>query len=372
MTSDQRRGRRVRRQLRPGTSAGVVPDSAVLQRIADTLMDPRRRRPATGSDAHHGGGPDPLIVDGRQVGTVRAVRRSRLLEADRVELADGGTLFWKRLTGPLRTEAATLAALHAAAPPGPAASAVSGQRTGSTAPVAVPAILATAHESLADGLLLQDLGPAPLPLPSDAWPRTVHAIHTTPAPAWLPVLDAAHLASLPARALAHLDALRAEGVGRWPDSDRIAADLAYLRSLGQHRSSGATTDPYGLCHSRLDPSALFPTADGTVYVLGWGWACRGPGLLDLLGCLPLGGDSYSTAFDAHDEVLDTYLAAGGDRAAEHDRGGLPATRWAAGWHRVVQAERLLHIVAAWLDEPDDADAQHEVGILLHEAIQCLR
>ncbi|MGI5243081.1 hypothetical protein [Dactylosporangium sp. CA-139066] len=370
MSGEQRGPRRVRRQLRP-TSASTVPDAAMLQRIADTLMDPRRPRPTTGSDAHHGDGPDALIVDGRQVGMVRAVRRSRLLEADRVVLADGTTLVWKRLTGPLRAETATLTALHTAAAPGPAIAAVAGPRTGRGA-LAVPAVVATAHESLADGLLLQDLRPAPLPLPSDAWPRTVHAIHTTPAPAWLPVLDAAHLASLPARALAHLDALRADGVGRWPDSDRIAADLAYLRSLGQHRSSGAATAPYGLCHTRLDPSALFPTADGTVYVLGWAWASRGPGLLDLLGCLPLGGDSNSTAFDAHDEVLDAYLAVGGDRAAEDDRGGLPATRWAAGWHRVIQAERLLHIVAGWLDEPDDADAQHEVGVLLHEAVQCLR
>ncbi|MEV6927067.1 hypothetical protein AB0M46_21540 [Dactylosporangium sp. NPDC051485] len=375
MTDDpRRRRRRTRRQPHPAPATDLLPDTALLQRIADTLINPTRPRATTSSDAEHGADhsadPDALIVDGKQIGTVRALHRSRLLQTDRVELASGATLFWKRLTGPLRAETGTLTVL--ASTEGPVTRVGSGQRPGDTAAFAVPAVLATVHESLTDGLLLQDLGPAPLPLPSDAWPSTVRAIHTTPAPAWLPTIDGAHLASLPARALAHLDALRADGVGRWPDSDRIAADLAYLRSLGQHRSSGATTAPYGLCHSRLDHSALFATADGTVYVLGWAWASRGPGLLDLLGSLPLGADGNYDAFDAHDEVLDAYLAAGGDPAAERDRGGLPATRWAAGWHRVVQAERLLHIVATWLDHPDDAEHQREVAALLHEAVQCLR
>ncbi|GLL07220.1 hypothetical protein [Dactylosporangium matsuzakiense] len=348
------------RTLQPNARLPLASEPAALQRIADALLD----HAGPGTPGRRGDG-QPLIVDGERVGVVRPLQRTVLRHIARIELPGAPSLVWKRVMGPLRAETATLAALqprHRA--PGPA-----GMR-GAATTVPVPALLAVARGPLADGLLLEDLG-TPGPLPPHAWPATVRAIHATPVPAGLTVVDGAYLASLPARALAHLDALRADGVDRWPHSDRIAADLEELRRLGQHRSGGATIGPFGLCHGHLTPEALFTTTDGTVRVLGWGRACHGPGLLDLLGSLPLGTGSIDDAVDAHDGVLGAYLDHGGHPTAGHDRGGLPAARWAAGWYRVLHAERILATVAGWLDEPTDADHQREVGQLLTEAVQCL-
>ena len=138
---------------------------------------------------------------------------------------------------------------------------------------------------------------------------------------------------------------------------------------GRERSAGADLPPYGLCHGQFDAAALHPTGRGDVYVLGWSRACIGPGLLDLVGALPLPDDGGT---DALQEVIDDYLDAGGHRDAARTRGGLPAVRWAAGWGRVVQVERILGTVAAWLDQPTDAHHQDHVATLLHEAVQCLR
>src|SRR5699024_9886516 len=73
--------------------------------------------------------------------------------------------------------------------------------------LAMPRLLASTHLGHTMGMLLQDLGePARQPsLPEAA--AAAHALHTTPAPDGVPVLDAASLAALPKHALGHLDVL---------------------------------------------------------------------------------------------------------------------------------------------------------------------
>ena len=61
-------------------------------------------------------------------------------------------------------------------------------------------------------------------------------------------------------------------------------------------------------------------------------------------------------------LIHAYVAAGGHPDAEADRGGLPAARWALGWHRVWAAWWLLSAAAAGHHQAA-ADRRHTQVVL---------
>jgi hypothetical protein len=59
-------------------------------------------------------------------------------------------------------------------------------------------------------------------------------------------------------------------------------------------------------------------------------------------------------------LIDRYVRAGGHPGALEDRGGLPAERWALGWHRVHAAEWLLRCAVRGINGPDTDGRQISV------------
>jgi hypothetical protein len=78
-------------------------------------------------------------------------------------------------------------------------------------------------------------------------------------------------------------------------------------------------------------------------------ALVGPGLLDLASWSGLRRPADPPATR---RLIEQYARAGGHHEALAERGGLPAERWALGWHRVRAAHWLLNCVIIGIDRPE--------------------
>lgn len=252
------------------------------------------------------------------------IRVWRLSGVERLHLPSGRTAVFKYAVPPFTGEHHTLTALAAQGHP-------------------LPAVHA-AH-TIADltGMILTDLGDPIRPAGEDDLVTAAVRLHTgSPVPG-LPVLDAAALAALPARAAARLAHLRGEG--HLTGADDLARILDTLCRAADARAAGADTPPFGPCHGELHATAVHIGVRGW-HLLDLAMAFTGPGLLDLVAWRGLRPPPDPLATRA---LIERYVRAGGHSEALADRGGLPAQQWVLGWHRV-------HAAAWRLDHADPAGA----------------
>ncbi|MGH3158272.1 MAG: hypothetical protein ACRDNF_17105 [Streptosporangiaceae bacterium] len=176
-------------------------------------------------------------------------------------------------------------------------------------------------------MLMDDLGePARQATDHDGAPAAVqlHTVTKLTDP-WLSRLDAAALAAMPHRIVTRLDG---RGV---PEAIKLAQAL---HTAAPCRAAGAGLAPFGLCHSEFHPTSLHIGRRGP-YLLDFARAFTGPGLLDLA--------SWHGTLDDPDParttgLIECYVSLGGHRQALAARGGLDATCWALGWHRLWVAD----------------------------------
>ncbi|MFI0481755.1 aminoglycoside phosphotransferase family protein [Actinomadura sp. 9N215] len=267
---------------------------------------------------------------------------------ERVHLEDEQTVILKSAASPFAREASTLR--HVADH--------------------VPVPRVHASRILSDGrlaMLLQDLGEHPEDDPSlTRGARAAVRIHECMPPRNLPRLSRPRLASLPVDALASWAAL--QRAGRWTDTEDIRQALFTLGDIGHYRSRGATTPPFGLCHSEFHPTSLHDGPAG-LYVLDWARAFVGPGLLDLASWedtpKPLNTNAIA-------DMIVRYVEEGGHPEAMAKRDGLPPQIWAGGWHRVWISEWYMQQCLFWIPDPaNDATVQKAVRRHLGEALECL-
>jgi Phosphotransferase enzyme family len=154
-----------------------------------------------------------------------------------------------------------------------------------------------------------------------------------------------------AQGLDHLTHLRADG--RYPGAHDLLADLGALARAAQRRAAGAERAPWGFCHGELHPSAVHISHCGR-HVIDFAMAITGPGLFDLAGWTGLRRPP-NPALTRH--LIDLYVNSGGHPDALTDRAGLPAERWALGWHRIHAATWLLRCATTGIDTPD-TDLHH--------------
>lgn len=264
---------------------------------------------------------------------------------ERLHLADETTLFFKCATAPMCGEAAVLG--HVAAHGVPA-----------------PAVVAAIERSDHAGMLLEDLGPPTRePTLADAAVAAV-AAHVTPPLDGSPLLDETALAALPRHCLRSLHRLS----DRWRDVGDILERLACIDSCAEERAKGAEIAPFGMCHSEFNATSVHITANGW-HLVDWARAFEGPGLLDLASWQPT---REAPDLDAFDTLTAAYVAAGGRPAARSERGGLPAARWAYGWHRLWVIDWYLQQATTWIADPA-MDARYQATVRRHlgEAVECL-
>jgi hypothetical protein len=216
------------------------------------------------------------------------------------------------------------------------------------------------------GMIMEDLGAplreATLHDGADAAVR-LHVAGVVPG---LDTLDQQRLAALPDQARQRVTTLQESG--RWTGVDDIAEILHALSRCALARAAGAQLAPFGFCHSEFHPSSLHIGEAGW-RLLDFARAFNGPGLLDLASWHGTIEDPDSARLR---ELLDVYASAGGDRQVLALRGGLPAPRWALGWHRVWAVTWYLDQAVRWINDPTtdpvyiDAARRH-----LREAVHLL-
>ncbi|WP_106402817.1 aminoglycoside phosphotransferase [Actinocorallia populi] len=243
---------------------------------------------------------------------------------ERLHLADGTSVVFKYAEGPFMNEHAALdVAEHAGLP--------------------VPGRLGAVRSRDLLGMLLDDLGPVIREATDQegaAWAVAVHRVGETGS---LPVVDAQGLAAMPGRML---DRFR-----RLDLADPMREAAQALDKVASRRAEGAESPPFGLCHSEWHPTSLH-VGHGGVHLLDFARAFRGPGLLDLA--------SWHGTLDKPDierltSLIEDYLKAGGPASAAEERGGLPAARWALGWHRVWAADWFTYqLTIGWADGAEEA------------------
>ncbi|MGH3720830.1 MAG: phosphotransferase family protein [Pseudonocardiaceae bacterium] len=266
-----------------------------------------------------------------EAGLPRVVRREpirvwRLSGVERLRPSGGPTVVFKYALAPFTGEDRVLAEVAAHGVP-------------------VPRVHAAVVFDGMLGMILEDLGdPVRAATEHDAAVAAVR-LHAVPPAAWLDRLGESDLAALPSAALACLDALCA--AGRFTDAGDLFRPLTTLHHMAPARAAGTERPPFGLCHGELHPSAVLITPTGW-RLLDFAMALHGPGLLDLAAWSGLRrpADPPRTR-----DLLERYVHIGGHRDALTDRGGLPAERWALGWHRVQAATWLLTCAATGVDDP---------------------
>ncbi|HWR49296.1 MAG TPA: hypothetical protein VN327_17055 [Pseudonocardiaceae bacterium] len=259
------------------------------------------------------------------------IRVWRLSGVERLRPSGGPTVVFKYARPPFTGEDRVLATLAAQAVP-------------------VPRVSAAAVLDGMLGMILEDLGdPVRAATEHDAAVAAVRLHAACPA-LWLDKLSEPELAALPGKALARLEALRA--AGRFADASDLFSLLTALDRMAPARAAGTERPPFGFCHGELHPSALLITPR-LITPTGWrlldfAMAFTGPGLLDLAAWSGLRrpADPPRTR-----RLIERYVHSGGHRDALADRGGLPAERWALGWHRVQAASWLLTCATSGVDEP---------------------
>jgi hypothetical protein len=211
--------------------------------------------------------------------------------------------------------------------------------------VPVPVVHASAGMGEWLGMLLEDLGSPTREADDLDGAAAAVVLHHTPIAPALPVLGEEALRALPNRALDHFDRLRKEG--RWQDADDIEHALDRIDHVAEARAAGATLAPFGWVHSEFHPTSLHIGRRGW-RLLDFARAFTGPGLLDLA--------SYHGTLDTPDPVrlrvlLESYVTEGGTPDVLAERGGLPAEKWALGWHRMWAVEWFMEQSIRWINDP---------------------
>jgi hypothetical protein len=260
------------------------------------------------------------------------IREWELSGVERLHLSDGTSMVFKFATAPFTAEAAVLRVLRERG-------------------AAVPALHAWAVRNHTLGMLMDDLG-EPLRHPTDVEAATAAVrLHTLPPIPSLPTFDEATLAQLPEQALNALHLLHHQQ--RFLNADGIEELLTRLAEVAERRADGAERQPYGLCHGEFHPTSLHVNATGC-RLIDWAKAFHGPGLLDLATWF---GTRTPATPDRLTLIIHIYVSQGGHPDAEADRGGVPATQWALGWHRIWAAWWYLTNAAAGHHHPE-TDTRH--------------
>lgn len=269
---------------------------------------------------------------------VTAIARSepihiwRLSGVERLQLPNRSTVVFKYAVAPFTDEHLVLIAL-----------AEQGVR------VPVPHLKAARVQNGMLGMLLDDLGkPIRDATTQDAAEAAV-SLHAADPPMWLERLGEADLAALPRSALTCLDEL--QQVGRYPNTQDLRERLTELDRFATKRAEGTHRPPYGLCHGDLHPSDVHISTSG-LRILDFAMTFIGPGLLDLAAWSGLRRPPNPPVTR---QLIELYVRAGGHPGALADRGGLPAERWALGWHRLQAAHWLLNCGASGIDGPETDD-----------------
>ncbi|MCZ7379759.1 phosphotransferase [Micromonospora sp. WMMC250] len=217
------------------------------------------------------------------------------------------------------------------------------------------------------GMLMEDLGEPTRTATFAEAAAAARWVHATAGIPNLPTFDEASLAGLPEHGLDALDELRRQG-RLSHDAEGIEAVLQRLAATARHRADGAERPPFGLCHGEFHRTSLHVSRTGC-RVVDWAKAFNGPGLFDLATWF---GTRTPTEPRLLTKLIHAYVAAGGHPDAEADRGGLPAARWALGWHRVWAACWLLTTAAAGhYQAPTDRRHTQVVLRQLHGAAELL-
>lgn len=267
-----------------------------------------------------------LTITGQSSAAREEVRVWSISGVERLTFTDGTTAIFKYAKRPFDSEDQALRLAHALGVP-------------------VPAVHASAVMDGWLGMLLEDLG-APIREADDLdGAAAAVVLHRTRTASALPVLDQERLRTLPSRALEHLGWLRK--ADRWQDADDVEDALDRIAHAAEARSAGATVAPFGWVHSEFHPTSLHIGPRGW-RLLDFARAFTGPGLLDLA--------SWHGTLHTPDPVrlrvfLDTYVTEGGIPDALAERGGLPAEKWALGWHRMWAVEWFMEQSIRWINDP---------------------
>ena len=264
---------------------------------------------------------------------------------ERLNLADGTSMVFKYAEGPFAAEHRALSVAEDGGLP-------------------VPARLAVDHTTELLGMLLTDLGPVTREATDDEGAALAVRVHAVAETRDLPVIDEQGLAAMPEqiRARLHRHDRTRRHLGALTDKARALARVA------DARAAGADVAPLGLCHSEWHPTSIYVTENQT-YLLDFARAFRGPGLLDLASWH---GTVDTPDTGKLDDLIASYITAGGPEEAAAARGGLSAARWALGWHRVWVADWFTHQLTIGWAEGAESTWISAISRHLSEAILLLR
>jgi len=265
---------------------------------------------------------------------------------ERLHLADQTTVVVKYAGAPFTGEARILRAL-----------AVHG--------VPVPTVLAAHQTDALLVMLLQDLGERVRePTDRDGAHAAAHLHRAGVGRDGLDVWDAARLSQLPETIIQQLTLHH--------DAERLPATrclLPPLQLLARHARrlvDGADIEPFGVVHGELHPTSVH-IGDRGWHLVDLAMAFVGPGLLDLATWHGTRQPPDITRLQTH---LHAYVAAGGHKTVLRSRGGLAATRWSLGWHRLWSVGWLLRQATT---APDDHRDPNVTDVLTRQiqAARCL-
>ncbi|WP_346535600.1 phosphotransferase [Micromonospora sp. DPT] len=267
--------------------------------------------------------------------TSEVIRIWELSGVERLHLTTDTSVIFKFAVKPFTTEAETLIKLAGHGIP-------------------VVAVQAWAIRDHTLGLLTEDLG-VPVRTATEEDAASMAALlHATPILGHLDTFDEEALTSLPERGLAALAALQRQG--RFLNAWDINRALQRLAPCAKVLAAGAERPPFGLCHGELHPTSIHVGTNGT-RLLDLAKAFNGPGLLDLATWF----GTRAPAQPQHlNRLIHAYIHAGGHPGAASRRGGLPADRWALGWHRIWAAHWFLTHAAAGHHSRGTDDAHHTI------------